>query len=289
MSRIAYVNGRYLPHREASVHVEDRGYQFADGVYEVAYVHGGTIIDEEPHLERLERSLRELRISMPMSRAAMKLVMREVLRRNGVETGTIYTQITRGVARRDHPFPAASVRPAVVFTAKRAKAQDPKVVEKGVAAITTPDIRWGRCDIKTVSLLPNVLAKQAAREAGAYEAWMVDRDGNVTEGSSTNAWIVTKDGELVTRQLDNGILGGITRATLKRLAAESQIKLVERKFSLEEARQARECFLTSTTSFVTPIVKLDGKPVGDGAPGPIAKRLRELYQHFMTDDPKQAA
>ncbi len=289
MSRIAYVNGRYLPHREAAVHIEDRGYQFADGVYEVAYVHGGVVIDEEPHLIRLERSLRELRISMPMTRAAMKLVMHEVLRRNGIVNGTIYTQITRGVARRDHPFPAASVRPAVVFTAKRFKQPDPKVMAKGVAAITTPDIRWGRCDIKTVSLLPNVLAKQAAREAGAYEAWMVDRDGNITEGSSTNAWIVTKEGELVTRQLDNGILGGITRATLKRLAEESQIKLVERKFSLAEAREARECFITSTTSFVTPIVTLDGQSVGDGKPGPIAHRLRELYDHFMLDLPSQAA
>jgi len=289
MSRIAYVNGRYLPHREASVHVEDRGYQFADGVYEVAYVHGGVVIDEEAHLERLERSLRELRIAMPMSRPAMKLVMREVLRRNGIVQGTIYTQITRGVARRDHPFPATSIRPAVVFTAKRFKTPDPKLMQKGVGAITTPDIRWGRCDIKSVSLLPNVLAKQAAREAGAYEAWMVDRDGNVTEGSSTNAWIVTKDGELVTRPLDNGILGGITRATLKRLADETQIKVVERKFSLAEAREAREAFITSTTSFVTPITTLDGKPVGEGKPGPIAHRLRELYDHFMAELPKQAA
>jgi D-alanine transaminase len=281
MSRVAYVNGRYLPHREASVHIEDRGYQFADGVYEVVCVQGGRVIDEEPHLERLERSLRELRIAMPMGRPAMRHVTRELLRRNRVDDGIVYTQITRGVARRDHPFPASGTPPSIVMTSRRIKPQDPKLFQQGIAVISTPDIRWQRCDIKSVSLLPNILAKQQAREAGAYEAWFVDRDGNVTEGSSTNAWIVTRDGELVTRQLGSAILGGVTRRSLIRLAGESQIKVVERPFTLDEARQAREAFLTSTTSFVIPIVKLDGKPVGAGTPGPVAARLRELYDGYM--------
>ena len=281
MSRIAYVNGRYVPHREAAVHIEDRGYQFADGVYEVVCVQGGRVIDEEPHLDRLERSLGELRIAEPMGRPAYRQVTRELLRRNRVTDGIVYTQITRGVARRDHPFPAAGTPPSIVMTSRRIKPQDPALFERGIAVISTPDIRWQRCDIKSVSLLPNILAKQQAREAGAYEAWFVDRDGNVTEGSSTNAWIVTRDGELVTRQLGSAILGGITRQSLIRLAGESQLKVVERAFTLEEARQAREAFLTSTTSFVIPIVKLDGKPVGAGKPGSVAARLRELYDGYM--------
>jgi D-alanine transaminase len=281
MSRIAYVNGRYVPHREAAVHVEDRGYQFADGVYEVVCVQHGEVIDEDPHLDRLERSLNELRIAMPMSRRALKHVTRELLRRNGVRDGIVYTQITRGVARRDHPFPAAGTPPSIVMTSRRIKPQDPKLLREGIAVVSMPDIRWQRCDIKSVSLLPNVLGKQQAREAGAYEAWFVDRYGNVTEGASTNAWIVTENGELVTRQLGDAILGGITRQSLIRLAHEAQIRVVERAFSLEEARRAREAFLTSTTSFVTPIVKLDGKPIGTGKPGPIAARLRELYYGYM--------
>ncbi|MBI3513163.1 MAG: D-amino-acid transaminase [Proteobacteria bacterium] len=281
MSRVAYVNGRYVPHRDAAVHVEDRGYQFADGVYEVVCVQHGEVIDEDPHLDRLERSLKELRIASPMGRRAYKHITRELLRRNRVTDGIVYTQITRGVARRDHPFPAAGTPPSIVMTSRRIKPQDPKLFDHGIAVVSMPDIRWQRCDIKSVSLLPNVLGKQQAREAGAYEAWFVDRDGNVTEGASTNAWIVTQDGELVTRQLGNAILGGITRRSLLQLAADAQIKVVERAFSLDEARRAREAFLTSTTSFVTPITKLDGKPVGSGKPGPVADRLRELYYGYM--------
>jgi D-alanine transaminase len=289
MSRIAYVNGRYVPHREAAVHIEDRGYQFADGIYEVVCVQDGEIIDEDPHLDRLERSLGELRIRMPMTRPVMKHVTRELLRRNGVRDGIVYTQITRGVARRDHPFPTGDVKPAVVMTSRRIKPQDPKLMDKGVTAITIPDIRWARCDIKSVSLLPNILGKQQAREAGAYEAIQIDRDGMVTEGTSSNFWIVTKDGELVTRQLYQGILGGITRRSLMALAADAQIRIVERPFSLEETREAREAFVTSTTSFVTPIVSLDGKPVADGKPGQVAKRLRELYMTYMQESKKQPA
>src|SRR5258708_26139961 len=276
MSRVAYVTGRYVPHRDAAVHVEDRGYQFADGVYEVVCAQHGEVIDEDPHLARLERSLKELRITSPMGRRAYKHITRELLRRNRVTNGIVYTQITRGVARRDHPFPAAGTPPSIVMTSRSIKPQDPKLFERGIAVVSMPDIRWQRCDIKSVSLLPNVLGKQQAREAGAYEAWFVDRDGNVTEGASTNAWIVTQDGELVTRQLGNAILGGITRRSLIELANEAQIRVVEPAFSIEEARRAREAFLTSTTSFVTPITKLDGKPVGSGTPGSVAARLREL-------------
>jgi len=288
MSRVAYVNGRYVPHRDAAVHIEDRGYQFADGVYEVVCVQGGEIIDEEPHLDRLERSLKELRIAMPMGRPALRHVTRELLRRNRVTDGIVYTQITRGVARRDHPFPPDGTPPSIVMTSRRIKPQDPALFEQGIAVISTPDIRWQRCDIKSVSLLPNILAKQSAREAGAYEAWFVDREGNVTEGSSTNAWIVTEGGELVTRQLGSAILGGITRQSLIRLAGEAQIRIVERPFTLDEARRAREAFLTSTTSFVIPIVTLDGKPVGPGKPGPVAARLRELYDGYMEQAGEQA-
>src|SRR5580698_902614 len=210
MSRIAYVDGSYRPHREAAVHIEDRGYQFADGVYEVIAVRGGHLIDEALHLQRLRRSLREMRIEDAIGDAPLLVVLREVARRNGVDNGIVYLQITRGVAPRDHSFPKAS-RPVVVATARRSRPPNPKLGEEGVAVITIPDIRWQRCDIKSVSLLPNVLGKQQAREAGAYEAWQVDPVGRITEGTSTNAWIVTGDNAVVTRSPDNAILNGVTR------------------------------------------------------------------------------
>lgn len=282
MARYAYVNGRYVDHREASVHIEDRGYQLADGVYEVVGVRDGRLIDEQPHLERLDRSLRELRIARPLSREALGFILRELMRRNRLRDGLIYMQVTRGVARRDHAFPTVPVKPALVITTKNAKRgeADPG---PGIAVISQPDIRWERCDIKTVALLPNVLAKQAAREGGAYEAWLVDSSGCVTEGASTNAWIVTRDGELVTRQTDNGILSGITRQTLKKLCTALQLKLVERPFSLAEAKEAKEAFVTSATSFVTPVVKIDGHAVGDGKVGQTARRLREEYVRFASE------
>lgn len=281
MPRDAYVNGRYLPHSQASVHVEDRAYQFADGVYEVVAIHRGEIVDEEPHLDRLDHSLKSLKIGWPMSRAALKLVMRELIRRNGVQAGSLYLQVSRGVAPRDHAFPKTPPRPALVMTTKHGKPQNKALLEKGAAAITIPDIRWERCDIKSVALLPNILGKQKAAEAGAYEAWQVDADGTVTEGTSTNAWIVTKEGELVTRQLSHAILSGITRQSVLKIAAEAQVKFVERPFTVAEAKEAREAFLTSTTSFVLPIVTLDGDKIGDGKPGVLAKRLRELYFAYM--------
>jgi D-alanine transaminase len=278
MSRIAYVNGQYVPHRRAAVHVEDRGYQFADGVYEVVAVRGGQLIDLPPHFDRLERSLRELAIEPPMSRRALSFVLKEVVRRNRVRNGIVYLQITRGVAPRDHQFPV-DPSAAVVVTARNAM---PKVAlrEAGVGVVSTPDIRWKRRDIKSVSLLPNVLAKQKAVESGVYEAWQIDEDGFVTEGSATNAWIVTKDGEIVTRHTDESILSGVTRLAVMALAKRDGITVVERPFSLEEAKAAKEAFLTSTTSNVMPVIAIDGSVIGNGHPGMVTRALSELYERF---------
>ncbi len=285
MPRDAYVNGRYVPHGAAQVHVEDRAYQFADGVYEVIAIHDGKFVDEEPHLDRLEHSLTELKIDWPMTRQALKLTMRELIRRNLVVNGIVYLQISRGVAPRDHAFPKSKPRPALVMTTRHARPPNLAMLEKGAAAITIPDIRWQRCDIKSVSLLPNILGKQQAHEAGAYEAWQVASDGTVTEGTSTNAWIVTSDGRAVTRPLSHAILSGITRRAVMKLAAEEGLKIEERPFTVEEARKAREAFLTSATSFVLPITTLDGKPIADGKPGPLSRRLRDYYLRYMGAEP----
>jgi len=279
MSRIAYVNGRYRPWRDATVHVEDRGYQFADGVYEVCEVRGGRMVDERRHMARLERSLGELRIAMPMSPAALGIVMRETIRRNRVENGIVYLQVSRGVARRDHAFPLPGTAPAVVVTARALDSVgNEATAEKGIAVVTLPDNRWARVDIKTIALLPNVLAKQAAREQGAREAWFVDRDGKVTEGSSSNAWIVTGDGKVATRAADTAILRGITRDVLIGAIAAEGLTFEERPFTVADALAAREAFLTSASQIVMPIVRIDGKPVGDGKPGPVARALREAFR-----------
>jgi D-alanine transaminase len=281
MSRFTYVNGRYLPQRAATVHVEDRGYQFSDGVYEVCEVRGGHVIDQRRHLARLKRSLAELGIEMPMSETALAIVMRECVRRNRVREGIVYLQITRGVARRDHAFPPPGTAPSVVVTARTLNvAGNERIAAEGLAVITVPDNRWGRVDIKSISLLPNVLAKQAARERGAKEAWFVDRDGHVTEGSSSNAWIVTKGGTVVTRPADNGILRGITRSVLLDVIKAQGLKLEERPFTVEEAYGAREAFLTSASQIVMPVVRIDDRPVGNGAPGSVAVALRaEFHRH----------
>src|SRR6202162_2826051 len=276
MSRIAYVAGQYLPHRKAAVHIEDRGYQFADGVYEVIAVMGGHLLDEEPHLARLHRSLGELRIAMPMGDMALKMVIRETVRRNRVATGIVYIQVTRGAAPREHAFPKA-VKPTLVVTSRRSRPPDPRLGDAGIAVITIPDIRWQRCDIKSVALIANVLGKQAAREKGAYEAWQVDRDGEVTEGTSTNAWIVTADGAVVTRAADTAILNGVTRLAIFDIIAREGYRLVERPFTVAEAKAAREAFLTSTTADLLPVVHIDGVPVGEGRPGPLARKLRAAY------------
>jgi D-alanine transaminase len=276
VSRIAYVAGQYLPHRQAAVHIEDRGYQFGDGVYEVIAVIGGHLIDEERHLARLNRSLTELRINPPMNDSALKIVIREVIRRNGVDTGIVYLQVTRGVAPREHAFPKAA-KPVLVVTSRRSRPPDPRLGREGIAVITIPDIRWQRCDIKSVALVANVLGKQQAREASAYEAWQVDREGQVTEGTSTNAWIVTADDSVITRAADHAILNGVTRAAILDIIQREGYRLVERPFTVAEARAAREAFLTSTTADLLPVVRIDGTPVADGKPGPLSRKLREAY------------
>jgi D-alanine transaminase len=281
MSRVAYVNGRYLPHAHAKVAIEDRGYQFADGVYEVCEVRGGKLVDERRHLARLDRSMRELRIAQPMSFAALGVVLHETVRRNRVIDGIVYVQVTRGAAPRDFQFPSPAVRPSVVVTAR---AGNPARLEQtavdGIAVVTVPDIRWQRVDIKSVSLLPNVLAKQAARDKGAREAWLVDKDGFVTEGASSNAWIVSRDGKLLTRAINTGILTGITRTVLLEVIKAQGLKIEERAFTVEEAYAAREAFVTSASQIVMPVVQIDGRPVSNGAPGLVATALRRDYhQH----------
>lgn len=278
MPRIAYVNGRYLPHSNAMVHVEDRGYQFADGVYEVCEVRHGYIVDLTRHLDRLNRSLGELRIDWPMSRQALTQVIRQVLRRNKVRNGLFYLQITRGVARRDHVFPADGTRPSVVVTAK---STDPSVIAKknanGIKAITVRDNRWDRVDIKSVGLLPNALARQQAKEAGAQEAIFVDQDNSVKEGAATNVWIVDKDGTLVTRPADHGILRGITRTTLMDVASKLGMPVAERFFSVEEMMAAREVFITAATSICFPVISIDGRTIANGHPGSVSQKIREAF------------
>lgn len=288
MSRVAYVNGQYVAQREAAVNVEDRGYQFADGIYEVVYVHGGRMIDADLHLDRLERSLRELRLPAPMGRAALMRVLAETARRNRVSEGMIYMQITRGVARRDHAFPSRSVPPALVVTARRTPPYPRDPSAWAAAAITYPDLRWARCDIKTVGLTANILAKQAAREQGAAEAFLI-RDGMLTEGASTTVWVVDADGNLRTRHLDHAVLPGCTRAALIAELRDAGIAFEERAVGEQELRNAREAFLTSATSFVRPITRLDGAAVGDGTVGPITRRVFEIFARHVTGGLRNAA
>jgi D-alanine transaminase len=272
------VNGRFTPKAEAMVHIEDRGYQFADAVYEVWAMFDGKLADPEGHFARLERSLAELSIDMPMSRKALTMVLRETVRRNRIREGTVYLQVSRGVATRDHAFPAAGTRPSVVVTVSRIdRAATEARAARGVGVVTTPENRWGRCDIKTVGLLPNALAKQKAREAGAVEAWYVDELGFVTEGASSNAWIVDGDGVLRTRDTNANILRGVTRLSLIDVARQAGLKVEERPFTPDEARGAKEAFITGAGTLVLPVIAVDGKPVGDGAPGPVAAKLRRLY------------
>jgi len=281
MSRFAYVNGRYLRQGDAKVDIEDRGYQFADGIYEVCEVRGGRLVDERLHLARLIRSLNEVRIRLPMSLAALGVVLREVIARNRVGYGIVYVQITRGVARRDHAFPSPEVRPSLVVTARALnKSRNEALAAKGIAVVSVPDNRWGRVDIKTVGLLPNVLAKQFAIDHGARDAWFVDADGTVTEGASTNAWIVTPAGNLVTRPADRSILRGVTRTVLFKAIEALGLAVEERAFALKEAYLAKEAFVTSASQIVLPVVSIDGHPIGDGKPGPITTALRREFHRF---------
>jgi D-alanine transaminase len=276
--RIAYVDGRYLAHGQAFVHVEDRGFQLGDAVYEVFPVSGGRMLDSSEHLDRLERSLSMLEMAMPMGRAALTLVMNEVVRRNRVRDGLLYLQITRGALRRDHPIPEISPRPTLIMTARSIPpASVAAKYRDGVKAITLADERWARRDIKTTQLLPNLLARTAARRAGALEAVLVDNDGFVTEGAVTSFWIVDGDGNIITRDLSNAILPGVTRRVILEAAAEAQVTIIERKFTVDEARAAREAFLSSASGAAVPVVAIDGKQIGDGRPGPVTRRIHELY------------
>jgi D-alanine transaminase len=276
--RIAYVGGRYVPHGEASVHVEDRGLQFADSVYEVLPVRNGVPVDETDHYDRLERSLKAISLAMPMARSALQWVIHETVRRNRVKLGIVYLQVTRGAYRRDHPMPDRQ-RPTLIVTARGI---DPVALDKretnGVAVISLPDIRWGRCDIKSTGLLPAVLAKTKARQAGCYEAWLVDGEGYVTEGASTNAWIVTADDVVVTRQLGTHLLAGVTRAGCLAALAQHGINAIEeRPFTIEEALSAREAFVTSSGGGIVPVIKIDGRSIGDGRPGRLTKKVQSLF------------
>lgn len=278
MTRVVYVNGSYLPYAHAAVHAEDRGFQFADAVYEVIEVKDGHLVDEERHMARLERSLSELAIAAPMARAAWSRVLRETIRRNRVATGSLYLQVTRGARPREFLFPGPDVVPTVVCLARTARpGRMDQQAEAGIGVKTMPDIRWSRCDIKTVMLLPAVLAKEAARVDGAKEAWLVDENGFVTEGASSNAWIVDRDGRLVTRKADADILPGVTRLGVLDLLRQQGLEVVERPFTVAEAKAAREAFITSATNHVMPVVAIDGSPIGNGAPGLLTLKLRANY------------
>jgi D-alanine transaminase len=280
MSRIVFLNGSFLPIEEAKVPFMDRGFLFGDGIYEGIAVLGGHLVDNEAHLERLERSLREVRIPNPYAREEWMRLEEELARRNGMTEGFIYFQVTRGVAERDFLFPENTTPTVAMFTQAKSIVNSP-AAETGIAVITVPDLRWKRRDIKSINLLAQVLAKQAAKEAGAQEAWMVE-DGFVTEGGSSSGFIVTKEGRIVVRPLSNAILPGITRQSLLALSKEAGIELEERLFTVEEAYDAAEAFLTSASNFVLPIVVIDGRPVGDGKPGPVTKKLQDIYIRMAT-------
>lgn len=275
MVRTVYVNGEYLPETEAKISVFDRGFLFADGVYEVSAVMNGKLVDYPAHMERLGRSLKELRMDWPCTREELDQMHQEMIRRNNLSEGIIYMQVTRGAADRAFNFPKPAPKPSLVaFTQVMKLADNPNAVT-GIKVITTPDLRWARRDIKTVMLLAPALGKQEAYEKGAQEGWMVE-DGYVTEGTSSNAYIV-KDGKVITRGLSNEILAGCTRRALFRLAKEHGVQIEERKFTPEEAYAADEAFLTSASQFVMPIVEIDGHRIGGGQPGPVVRKLRELF------------
>lgn len=282
MSRVAYVNGRYRPHRDALVHVEDRGYQFGDGVYEVCEVFGGRLVDERRHMQRLLRSLSELHIHLPMPLSALSVVLHEVVRRNKVRDGIVYLQITRGVAKREHAFPSPETAPSIVVSARRLdRSQGERLAQAGISVITLPETRWARVDIKSIALLPNVLARQAAREQGAREAWFVDCDGYVTEGAASNAWIVTRDGTAVTHPVAQDILRGISREVAQDALTAAHIPFEERPFRVDEALAAREAFITAASLLVMPVVRIDGHAIGEGTPGPVSAALRQAFHRHV--------
>lgn len=286
MSRIAYVNGRYVPHGEAAVHIEDRGFQFADSVYEVCEVWQGQVVDMVRHLDRLRRSLAELEISWPVTRRAMEMIIKELIQRNRVVDGLVYLQVTRGKAKRDFAFPPDGTPSTLVVTARsNPAAAAQKVSDEGIRVVTTPDIRWQRVDIKTTGMTAQVLAKQTAKRQGAKEAWMVDSNGLVTEGSSSSAWIVLQDGTLVTRPKDMNILPGVTRHAIMDYAATHGMKVEERPFTVDEAKGAREAFITAATAIVSPVVQIDEAVLGNGKPGSVASELRSRFHDGVEKQP----
>jgi D-alanine transaminase len=283
MSRIVYVNGQYQRWGDAAVHAEDRGFQFGDAVYEVCEVRDGRLVDEPRHMTRLARSLRELKIPEPMSHASLGRVLRETIRRNRVVNGSVYLQVSRGVRPREFLFSdATNMEPTIVVIARSNSIAKRDAGAAGIAVKTMPDMRWGRCDIKTVMLLPASMAKEAAKTIGAKEAWLVDEHGFITEGASSNAWIIDTEGALITRACDDAILRGVTRTTLIDLLKREGLTLIERPFTVAEAKAAREAFVTSATSIVTPVIRIDDTPIGNGAPGLTASRLRDLFHTAAT-------
>lgn len=283
MPRIAYVNGRYKPHNRAVVHIEDRGFQFADSIYEVIACIDGVLADERGHLDRLQRSLKEIGMDLPLPRKAMQTVMRELLRRNRMKNAAVYIQVTRGVWKRDFPFPPARVKPSLVMTARPFNFRKNPKIKKGIKVFSVPDLRWKRRDIKTTALVAQVLAKQKAVEKGGYEAWLVDDNGYVTEGSSSNAWIVTKDGKIRTRPATSEILRGVTRTALEKVCADLNLEIVERPFTIRDAQNAAECFTSSAVALIMPVVEIDGKQIGDGKPGPVALKLYDSYLAYLAE------
>ena len=281
MTQMTYLNGAFIPHDQAFVHVEDRGFVFADGVYDFVLVHHGCLINTEAHLDRVDYSLGELEIAWPMPRAALLEVLREAVERNDLRDGYVYIQITRGVAPRFHPFPSPDTKPTIVVIAREMAYPTIEEARAGWRVITTPDQRWKRCDIKSIALLPNILAREKAVRAGADEAWLVDEDGNITEGVACNAWIVNGANELVTRQLDSAILSGITRKMLRGVIAEAGVTLLERPFSVAEAKAAREAFLTNSPFLIKPVTQIDEVVIGDGSAGPLTLKLIDAYRAFV--------
>ncbi|MBT3358099.1 MAG: D-amino-acid transaminase [Rhodospirillales bacterium] len=281
--RITYLNGQFVPHEEAFVHVDDRGFTFADGIYDFILVHKGCLINEEAHLDRIDYSLGEMQITAPLSRDELKAALREMIARNELVEGFVYMQFTRGVAPRDHPFPPKDTKPTSVITARHMPFASWEEATKGVGVLTLPDERWKRCDIKSLAILPNILAREKAVRAGAAEAWMFDEDGFVTEGPACNAWIITKDGNVVTRHLDRAILSGVTRRKLRGVLDGQGISLEERKFSVEEAKQAAEAYLTNSPFLVKPVVKIDDTIIGDGQAGPVTLQILKAYRAALEE------
>lgn len=280
MARVAYINGRYSPHNQATIHIEDRGLQFADSVYEVVYVYKGQLIDAIPHLDRLSYSLGELEIPLPMKQRPLLLVIEEMIRRNQLSTGLIYIQVTRGTAPRDFPYPRQA-KPNIMMTARAMTPFDPTQSLKGIRVMSLPDIRWLRRDIKTTALLAASMSKEKALSAGFDDAWLLDSNNLITEGTSNNAWIINQDGSLQTRPPSYDILNGITRRSIMALAQKKNIPVIEKAFSLEEAYAAQAAFISSASACIKPIVQINDQKIADGQVPPIAQEIANLYHQFL--------